>query len=403
MALESGFHKVTTINKALDVFLSCVSPVSRTLSLPLESVDGRVLSSDITAPRDVPHYDRSAMDGFAVVADDTSGSGKEAGILLRVVNSDSVKRGECAIVHTGSAMPKGADAVVMIENTETVGDRVEVLGQVSPGQNIGMKGEDVRKGEVIFRRGRQLKPSDIGLLASMGLLTAEVYDKPKVLIIPTGEEIVPRGRTPGPGEMNESNGVMNYHYVRRYGGEPAVHDIVTDKKELLQAALAEGAAYDLIVTTGGSSVGRRDLLPAVVDSMGKVLVHGVAIKPGKPVALGYVETDRKLTPIVCLPGYPAACAIDSMVFVDPAVKKLSHMPPSQYRKEKAVLTRKVPSEAGYRTYARVIVENGKAAPLRTKGAGVLSSVTGADAYVIVPEDVEGYDAGAEVELVFLEQ
>jgi molybdopterin molybdotransferase len=195
---------------------------------------------------------------------------------------------------------------------------------------------------------------------------------------------------------------MNYLYVRRYGGEPAVHGIVTDDRQKLAVALREGAAYDLIVTTGGSSVGRRDLLPEVVSSLGKVLVHGVAIKPGKPVALGYVENDGKRTPIVCLPGYPAACAIDSMVFVDPAVRRLGHLPPAKFRKEQAVLSRKIASGAGFRTYTRVSVEGGVATPLRTKGAGILSSVSLADGYVIVPEDVEGREAGETVEVVYLE-
>jgi molybdopterin molybdotransferase len=202
--------------------------------------------------------------------------------------------------------------------------------------------------------------------------------------------------------MNESNGVMNYLYVKRYGGEPRVHDIVVDDREKLAAAIRQAAAYDLIVSTGGSSVGRRDLLPEVVSSIGKVLVHGVAIKPGRPVAMGFVEAGGKRTPIVCLPGYPAACAIDSLVFVDPAVKKLGRLPPAKYRTEKAVLSRKIASEAGYRTYTRVTVEGGTATPLRTKGAGILSSVSLADGYVIIPEDVEGREAGETVEVVYLE-
>ncbi len=240
------------------------------------------------------------------------------------------------------------------------------------------------------------------LPVSMGLTEVPVYERPRVLIVPTGEEIVPRGEEPKPGQMNESNGVMNYLYVKRYGGLPTVHGIVSDKKEALAAALKEGASYDLIVTTGGSSVGRRDLIAEVLSSAGAVLVHGVAIKPGKPVALGLVEANGKKVPIVCLPGYPAACAIDSMVFVDPAVKKLGHMPPTQYRTQKALLTRKIYSEPGYRTYTRVSIEGCQATPLRTKGAGILSSISQADGYVIIPEGVEGREAGEEVEVAFLE-
>jgi len=202
--------------------------------------------------------------------------------------------------------------------------------------------------------------------------------------------------------MNESNGVMNYLYVKRFGGIPTVHAIVSDKKDLLAAALAEGAAYDLIVTTGGSSVGKRDLIAEVLEKAGEVLVHGVAIKPGKPVALGLVHHDSKKIPIICLPGYPAACAVDSMVFADPAVRRLGHMPPAAYRTQRATLTRKIFSEPGYRSYTRVSIDGGRATPMRTKGSGILSSISHADGYVITPEDTEGREAGEEVEVTFLE-
>jgi molybdopterin molybdotransferase len=400
--MKSGFRRKTGIQEALNIFLGSFAPLEGTETILLEAADGRVLCRDVVAPRDVPHYDRSAMDGYAVRAADTFGSSRDAGVFLRLKAAGPLGRGECQPVHTGSPVPEGADAVVMIENTEAAGAEIEVLGQVSPGQNVGARGEDVAKGQTVFAAGRQLKPSDAGLLASMGYTKIEVCRRPRVLIIPTGEEIVPRGVEPQSGQMNESNGVMNYLYVKRYGGEPYVHGIVVDDKEKLAAALREAATYDLIVSTGGSSVGRRDLLPEVVSSMGKVLVHGVAIKPGRPVAMGYVDADGKRTPIVCLPGYPAACAIDSMVFVDPAVKKLGHLPPAKFRCEKAVLARKIASEAGYRTYTRVSVEGGVATPMRTKGAGILSSVSLADGYVIIPEDTEGLEAGDTVEVVYLE-
>jgi molybdopterin molybdotransferase len=402
MPLESGFRALTSIEGALSVFLSSFDPISRTETVRLEDAGERSLASDVRAPRDVPHYDRSAMDGYAVLAEDTFGSSKDAGTILRLVSGDSIASGECKQVHTGSPIPRGADAVIMLEYVEASGDGIEALVQVSPGQNVGPRGEDVKRGEAVFHEGRQLKPSDVGLLASMGLTKVSVYERPRVLIVPTGEEIVPRGEEPGPGQMIESNGVMNYLYVKRFGGMPAVHGIVSDKKEALAAALGEGAAYDLIVTTGGSSVGRRDLIVDVLSSSGKALVHGVAIKPGKPVALGLVEANGKNIPIVCLPGYPAACAIDSMIFVDPAVKKLGHLPPTRYRMERAVLTRKVYSEPGFRTYTRVSIDDGRATPLRTKGSGVLSSIAQADGYVVIPEDVEGREAGEEVEVVFLE-
>jgi len=399
--VKSGFQSKTSIDRALEIFLGSFAPLAGAERVRLDECDGRVLRADVVSPRDVPHYDRSAMDGFAARAQDTFGSSRDTGLHLRLVTREPVGPGECMRVHTGSPIPRGADAVVMLENAEVAGGSVEVLGQVSPGQNVGLRGEDVRQGDVVFRAGRQLRPSDAGLLASMGLETVEVFPRPRVVIIPTGEEIVPSGVEPLPGQATESNGVMNQLYVRRYGGIPVLHGIVVDDREKLRAALVESVDHDLIVTTGGSSVGKRDLVPEVVAGVGEVLVHGVGIKPGRPVAMGYVEAGKR-TPIVCLPGYPAACAIDSMVFVDPAVKRLGHLPPTPHRSVRAVLTRKVPSDAGYRTYVRVCVEDGKATPMRAKGAGILSSVAQADGYVIVPDDLEGYEAGETVEVVYLE-
>ena len=181
-----------------------------------------------------------------------------------------------------------------------------------------------------------------------------------------------------------------------------MHGIVTDDRKKLASALGEGIGYDLIITTGGSSVGRRDLIEEVVNSMGKVLVHGVAIKPGKSVALGFVEAEGRRTPIVCLPGNPPACAVDSMVFADPAIKKIGHMQPSTYRVMKATLACRISSEAGFRTYVHVVVRDGMATPLRGRNASILTAGSQEEGYVIVPEDVEGYEAGSMVDVTFLE-
>jgi molybdopterin molybdotransferase len=402
MSAESGFQKITSISSALSQFLDIIDPLSRFETISLKDADGRVLSEDVTAPINVPHYDRSAMDGYAVVASDTFGSGKDAGMMLKLIYGSHISSGECKQVHTGSALPKGADSVVMVENTERVGEYIEVLGQVSPGQNIGVSGEDVKKGSTVFHKYQQLKPSAIGLLLSLGLLEVSVFDKPKAMIIPTGDEIVPQNTLPEAGKMYESNGIMNLLYVQRFGGSGHIHEIVPDDRQKLSDAIKEGINYDLIITIGGSSVGKRDLTVDIVNSIGHVIVHGVSIKPGKPIAMGYIEEKGRRTPIICLPGYPAACAIDSMVFVDQAIKKLGNISLAKYRVQQAVLTRKIFSEIGFRTYTRVSIEDGTATPLRTRGAGVLSSISKADGYVIIPEDVEGYEAGSTVEVVFLE-
>ena len=395
--MRSGFQNMTSVSDALEIFLGSIAPLSRIETVRLEDADDRVLANKVIAPRDLPHYDRSTMDGYAVVASDTS-----VGVILRLATGDRIVRGECKQVHTGSQIPAGADAVVMVEYTKLQGNTVDVLAKVSPGQNVGKAGEDLKKGSVVFHEGRQLKPSDVGLLASLGLIGVTVYERPKVLVIPTGEELVPRGREPGPGEMNESNGVMNLLYARRFGAIASVHGIVTDDRKKLTSAIGEGIEYDLIVTTGGSSVGRRDLIEEVVSSMGKVLVHGVAIKPGKSVALGFVDAEGRRTPIVCLPGSPPACAIDSLVFVDPAIKKIGRMQPSSYCVRKATLASGISSGSGFKSYIQVAVHNGIATPLRSRDANILTAGPREEGYVLVPEDIEGYEAGSMVDVTILE-
>jgi molybdopterin molybdotransferase len=394
--MTSGFQHMTSVSDALELFISSITPLSRIETVRLEDADYRVLAKKIFAPRDLPHYDRSLMDGYAVVASDTT-----VGAVLKLATGDHVSRGECILVHTGSLIPEGADAVIMVEHTKLTDNNVTVLAPVSTGQSIGRAGDELKKGSLVFPEGKQLKPSDVGLLASLGFIDVTVYERPKVLVIPTGEELVPRGREPGAGEMSESNGVMNLLYARRFGADASVHPIVTDDRKKLALALSESAGCDLIVTTGGSSVGRRDLIAEVVSSMGRVLVHGVAIKPGKSVALGFVEAEGRRTPIACLPGNPPACAVDSMVFVDAAIKKIGHMQPSTYRVTKAALASRVSSEMGFRTYMQVDVRNGVATPVRSREASILSADPVEDGYVIVPEDSEGYETGSIVDVTFL--
>ena len=261
-------------HKALTQFLDIIEPISRAETIRIDEADGRVLSMDIVAPRDVPHYDRSAMDGYAVFATDTFGGSGDAGVQLKLIAGDRLSRGECIRVHTGSGLPEGADAVVMVENTERAGEYVEILGQVSPSQNVGKAGEDVKKDSLVFQKGHRLKPSDIGLLASMGILEVKAFGRPKVMIIPTGNEIVPTDVIPKASQVSESNSVMCLMYVRRFGGIGHVHDIVRDDARLLADALIESIHYDLIVTIGGSSIGERDLIVDVVNSMGRTIVHG---------------------------------------------------------------------------------------------------------------------------------
>ena len=399
---ESGFKRRTRVAEARATLLDAVAPHDRRESVPVDAADGRVVAEPIDAPAPVPGYDRAAMDGYAVRASDTFGAGDRSPAVLaaKAAGADAVAPGEAARVHTGSAVPDGADAVVMIEQVETVGDDVEVFDAVATGENVGEAGEDVADGQRLYEAGHVLRPSDLGLLRSVGLDSVPVREPPEVAVIPTGEELVESD--PGPGEVIETNGLTVSRLVERWGGEARYRDVVTDDPDALREAVAADLDADVVVTTGGSSVGERDLLPEVVDDLGEVLVHGVALKPGHPVCLGRAEG----TPIVSLPGYPVACIVNAAQFLRPAMKRAAGTDADPFPTRRATLDRKVASEPGVRTFARVSVsdEDGgddalpTATPTRASGSGILSSVALADGWVVVPEPREGIDAGEPVDV-----
>jgi len=403
---EAGFKHRTRVDEALATLLDAVEPHGRTETVPLADADGRVLAEPVDAPAPVPGYDRAAMDGYAVRASDTfSASDREPAVLRETpTEADTVGRGEAARVHTGSALPDGADAVVMIEHVETVGDDVETFDAVATGENVGPVGEDVEAGQRLYEAGATLRPSDLGLCRSVGIDTVTVADTPSVAVIPTGEELV--RDDPGPGEVIETNGLTVSRLATRWGGEPRYRDIVTDDEDALAAAIEADLDADVIVTTGGSSVGERDLLPEVIAELGEVLVHGVALKPGHPVCLGRVAE----TPTIALPGYPVACIVNAVQFLRPVQKRLAGTTAGPPPSTRARLDRKIASEPGTRTFARVKLSRDStvsadadgpthvATPTRASGSGVLSSVALADGWVVVPEPREGVDAGDVVDV-----
>lgn len=391
------FKKRINADEAKELFLNSFPPLADIEVLPLEECDGRIIAENIIASIDVPHYRRAAMDGFAVIASETLGAGAGSPVILRLANE--MEKGTCLRVHTGSPMPEGADAVIMMEDTDLCGDRVQILAQIHPFKNVGAIGEDVRKGELIQEHGHRLRPCDIAVLASLGIGSLKVFKKPLVVIIPTGEELVQRGKKDlKAGEVYETNGLMASMYMKKWGCDVRLLKIVTDSPDLIKEAILSNLDADMVITSGGTSVGKRDYVPAVVDSIGKLLVHGVGISPGKPTALGLVEGK----PVVCMPGYPVAGIVALFYFARSAIRKLGNMPDDPDRIVRAILSEKISGRTGYKTFARVKLENGKAIPLATSGAGILSSVSKADGFVILPENVEGFNAGEEVEVVLIE-
>ena len=403
---QSGFKDKTRVGEARERLLDAVAPHDRTEEVPLASADERVLAEEVVAGRNVPHYLRSAMDGYAVRAADTFGASDRSPEVLR--NVEEIEPSGAVRVHTGSELPEGADAVVMIEQVDEFGQDVEIFDAVAKGENVAPVGEDVQSGQHLYDPGHRLRPSDLGLLKSVGVDTVRVRERPTVGVIPTGEELVQSD--PGPGEVVETNGLTVSNYVERWGGSATYRDVVTDDPDALRAAIQRDLTKDVVVTTGGSSVGERDLLPEVVADLGEILFHGVALKPGHPVAVGVVEE----TPVVMLPGYPVACIINAVQFLRPALKEVGGLPHRAFPTTEARLTRKIRSEPGIRTFARVQLddeggegdESGEggdepratATPTRASGSGVLSSVALADGWVEVPEESEGIPEDEVVEV-----
>jgi len=399
MHTHSPFKDRTRLAEARDRLLDRVTAHDRTEMVLSEAAAGRVLAEAVTARRAVPHYPRAAMDGYAVRASDTFGAGDRSPAILREggdPGTGAVSPGEAVQVHTGSELPDGADAVVMVERTETVGDEVEVFDAVAEGENVAPVGEDVAEGQTLFEAGHRLRPSDLGLIKSVGTREVEVVERPSVAVIPTGEELVQSD--PDPGEVVETNGLTVTRYVESWGVDASYRDVVTDDPDALRAAIQRDTDHDLIATTGGSSVGERDLLSDVVEDLGELVVHGVAIKPGHPVGAGVVDG----TPIVVLPGYPVSCIVTAVQLLRPAVKRAGTMPEPSFPTVEARLADKIHGEPGMRSFVRVTTEtrDGErvATRVRASGAGVLSSVAMADGWVVVPEASEGIDAGETVPL-----
>ena len=407
----SEFLKVVTPAQVFDA-LSRFSRLA-TETVALAEALARVCGSDIASPEDLPPLPRSSMDGFAVRAADTFGASDSIPAFLEVVGAVamgqipevSVGRNQAAAIPTGGFLPPGADAVVMVEYTSPAGEgAIEVSRPVTAGENCLARAEDVACGEVVIPAGKRLSPPEIGLLAGLGIASVPVYRRPRAVIISTGDEIVPVTAAQQPGRIRDINAHSLAALVASAGGEPQGRPIVPDDPALLRTALGEAlAAADLVVLSGGSSVGERDHMAAVVASLPGAVVHahGIAISPGKPTLIAAVGG----TPVFGLPGHPVSTLVVAQVFLAPFIRYLGGEPlirgPLGHR-IRAVLAASVHSAQGREEYVRVRIETRQegstARPLFGK-SGTLSTLVKADGFVIVPVHAEGIPAGETVDVI----
>ncbi|NOZ82220.1 MAG: molybdopterin molybdotransferase MoeA [Euryarchaeota archaeon] len=369
---------------------------------------GRVLAEDVRAERDNPPFSRAAMDGFAVRASSTFGASPSNPRYLRLKGearagagwSGSVGEGEAVRVSTGAPLPAGADAVVMLEHVNVLGGEVEVLRAVPPGKNVALQGEDYRKGEVLLSSGTVLGAKEVAVLASLGRSRVRVAAKPRVRVIATGDELAEPGEELEEGRVYEATGYALLHLCRSAGAEAERAGIVEDRREALREAVRSAASEaDVVLITGASSVGEHDLVPEVLQELGRIEVHGIAMRPGEPSGFGRLGR----TLVFMLPGYPVATLFSFEALVRPALQLMQGAEPScPYPAVRAVLRRKIASELGRRDFVRVRLERAgegyEAEPVRVSGSGVLSSMLRAHGFTVVPENTEGVEKGESIEV-----
>ena len=393
---------LVSLDDALRMLAELARPIERREGVPLLEALHRVASRDVVSRIHVPLVDRAAMDGYAVRAPDTYGAGKFRPAELRRVETlyadtvprKTVAKGACTEVATGSTLPRGADAVVMVEDTEREGDVVKVYSPVHPGENVSRQGEDIRKGEVVVRAGEFLTPAKIGAVAAVGEADVEVYAKPQVAILTTGDEVIPPGEPIRPGQVYDINAHTMATVVEEAGGEPALLGRVPDKLEKLKAAIRRATRYDLVVFSGGSSVGEKDMILDVLQAMGEVRFHGVAVKPGKPTVLGVVNGK----PVLGMPGYPTSCLSNCYMMLVPMLRKMARMPPAAEKVVELPLSKRLVSSIGRVEFHTVRVEDGMAVPAY-KESGAITSMAHADGYIEIPANVDLVEKGEQVRVV----
>jgi molybdopterin molybdotransferase len=380
-------------------------------SVLLAEALGRTLARDIEARENIPPFDKATMDGYALKAEDVRTAGKEAAVELEVledlpagrVSRRSVGRGQAVRIMTGAPLPKGADAVVMVEDTERSGGRVKVRRTVRPADNTGQTGEDLKKGEIVLERGAVIGPAETGLLAAAGLARVPVVRRPKLAVIATGDEIVEPGERKAAGQIRNSNGPALLAMAVRAGAEAKYLGIARDSSSSLRAKLARAKEADILVLTGGVSVGDYDLVKDELGAVGvKPVFWQVRIKPGKPVFFG-----RRGSQLVFgLPGNPTSAMVTFLLFVQPAIERLLGRTNPGPRAGRAVLAEDIVLKPGRKQFLRGVLDAEgpvlTVAPYPDQKSGVLRSMARSRVLIVIQADVSRLEKGRDVEILFMD-
>ncbi len=405
MSDMAPFKLLISREEALMTIFNSVKAIEKKETIPIDLSPNRILAEDVTADADVPPFDRAAMDGYALKAEDTYGASHLSPRNLRLVGvlhagestTSSVGKGQCIRIATGCPVPPRTDAVVMVEFTEEDQDNVSIFTVVYPGANIASKGEDMKKDEVILRDGELLTPAKIGVLAALGRREVVVYQKPRTAVIPTGTEVCETGSELKNGKIYDVNSHTLAAILSENGALVTRSPIIPDSLEQLISAVERFLDYDLIVFSGGSSVGERDLLVKMIEEKGKLLFHGVQIKPGKPTLFGLIGGK----PVFGMPGYPTSCLSNAYIFLVPAIRQIARLPNKKPKISKAKMAKKIVSASGREQFLPVKLIDGKAYPV-FKQSGDITCMSKADGYIILPINLDVIEEEEEVNVILFD-
>jgi molybdopterin molybdotransferase len=395
------FHALIPFSEAKRVIMESIFPTESTEEVRLEDCLGRVMAQDVIARLAHPPFNRSAMDGYAVKARETFGASRSTPRVFNMIGTQlagsrsdfHVRAGQCVQIATGARMPRGADAVVMVEEAEREHERLEVFKPVYPQANVSKRGEDIDAGELVLEKECVLDAAKIGVLASQGLATIEVYRRPRVAVLSTGEEIAQIGGKLKQGQIYDINSYTVSAIVRKSGGLPSLLGITPDDVNSLKSAVSRAVDCDMVVLSGGSSVGERDLFFQVLQGLGEVLFHGVQIKPGKPTVFGRID-DK---PVFGMPGYPTSCLLNAYLLLAPAIRKMAHLPPLSENRTRGRLAKAVSGSLGRRQFLPVRLD-GNAVVVVFKESGAITSMSRADGYIEIAENIDLLEKDQEVDV-----
>ena len=371
--------------------------------VPLLECVGRVLAEAVDSEVDVPGFARSAMDGYALRGEESFGASAYDAIRLKVVGvslpgapyEGELRDGEAVRIMTGAPIPEAADAVVKAEVCEEADGIVSISEAVAPRKNVGAIGEDIKKGEPILSAGRRLRPQDVGLLSSMGRASVSCIRAPRVRLVVTGDELLPAGSMPSGSQIVDSNSVVLRGLIARDGGCTLPFEIIPDEPAKIREAMADDQA-DVVLVSGGTSVGQEDHAPRLLSELGNLEFHGISMRPSSPTGIGRIGSRL----VFLLPGNPVSCLAAYEFFSGPTIRALGGRARSwPHRRVLVPLARKIVSEVGRTDYVRVAIEHGQAIPLATSGASILSSTVRAAGAVVVPRELEGMPEGQAVEIL----